>query len=88
MDERCNIHISQNIAHYRSLELAWKTGQSTRIRLDQGVGYWRGNGGNSFFDNQANATEQAAEMMQQGKGLEVGNGKDFATLVFIKERDG
>ena len=31
----------RNLPHARELELIWDNGESWKLRLDQGVGYWR-----------------------------------------------
>jgi hypothetical protein len=62
----------------------WKI---TRIRLDQGVSYWVCDGKAPWFDNLASATDQVNSMMSLISSLKVKNHKDFATQVFVKERD-
>jgi hypothetical protein len=51
------------------------------------VSYWACDGKAPWFDNLATAIEQVNGMMSLIPSLKVKNHKDFATQVFVKERD-
>jgi hypothetical protein len=87
MDEDCTAKISCDTQHGRVMTLQWATGKITRIRFDQGVGYWACDGKAPWFDNLASTTEQVNSMRSFIQNLKVKNHKDFATQVFVKERD-
>jgi DEAD/DEAH box helicase domain-containing protein len=49
---------SRRLPHARELELTWPNGTRLTLRLDQGLGYWRGTGGASGFPFSADPKRQ------------------------------
>jgi len=84
-NQTCTTKISNDTQHGRFMQLHWRSGKTTTLRFDQGVGYWGCAERPPYFDNSATALEQADQMslIQQ---LKVKNHKDFPTQIFVKER--
>lgn len=86
MDEKCETLISPEIQHGRFIQIAWQKGNTTIIRLDQGVGYWGCTDKPPYFNNTTDSQKQVEDMMFLLKIINVKNYKDSATQIFIKER--
>lgn len=86
MDEQCTAKALNELPHGRLLTLIWASGNSTIIRLDQGVGYWVCEK-SPWFKNLEPPDEVVSNMMELVGNLRVKNQKEFPTQIFIKEGD-
>ncbi|MCK9397380.1 MAG: DEAD/DEAH box helicase [Methylobacter sp.] len=87
MDENCVVNAASDTPHGRIMELTWRSGKTTHIRLDQGVGYWKiGDKAPWFDDNLSSSTQQVEKMLQLITKLNIRNAKEFPTQIFVKER--
>lgn len=83
-----NIHLSDRAAelpHGRSMLITWKSGKTTKILFDQGMGYWRPSGSSydvSFNFNQA-LDDQIVQMMQVFNRLDVQHSSQWPTYLIV-----
>ena len=83
-----NVHLSERAAdlpHGRSLLITWKSGKTTTVLFDQGMGYWRPSG--SQHDVGFNFTQppeiQLEQMIQVFSRLTVQHGSPWPTYLVI-----
>lgn len=83
-----NVHLSERAAdlpHGRSLLITWKSGKTTKVLFDQGMGYWRPSG--SQHDVGFNFTQppeiQLEQMVQVFGRLTVQHGSPWPTYLVI-----
>jgi hypothetical protein len=88
---KAKINSSQKLQHSRVLELLFSTGEVLRVRLDQGVSYWRvsswskgGANGTWFNFANLNAAVQAKAIAEMEVWVE---GQIAPTQVFVKVRN-
>jgi len=51
--EKCLVKASNDTPHGRFMQLNWRSGKTTTLRFDQGVGYWGCADKPPYFDNAA-----------------------------------
>lgn len=83
----CTVTATPDLAHGRVMALTWRCGKTTKLRLDQGIGFWHLDQTPPRFDlNLSTPIEQTQRLQELVATLNVRNAKDFPTQVFVKER--
>jgi hypothetical protein len=84
----CSLHIDAAVPHGRVLELSWQSGAVTRLRFDQGMGYWSCSDRQDGFDFSLPPDQQVSTLQVLAEQLSVKNHTGFATQIFVKETRG
>lgn len=74
------------ISHGRVFEIKWKSGKSTQLMFDQGMGYWRSymcSRSDSQFDFHQDVDGQAREMIEKYKVANVTNSGSWPTYITV-----
>lgn len=73
------------LPHGRSLSITWRSGKTTKILFDQGMGYWRpyGSTHDIGFNFEQSVDDQFVKMLQAFGSLSVKHGSSWPTYLVI-----
>lgn len=77
----------KSMPHGRALVIAWETGDTTTVRFDHGMGFWKVEStSRMWFEHDSSVEDQVSSIDAGVKVLSTQQGRDFPTQIFIKHR--